>query len=295
MSDPLFAALIDPLLLVIDYPEIDPVAFEIGPISVRWYALAYILGLLFAWRYVRRLAENRTGKKPIMGGQQVDDLLLWATLGVVLGGRLGYVIFYRPGDYLEDPAAILQIWSGGMAFHGGLLGVILAIILYSRRHKLNMFSVGDLAACATPVGLFLGRLANFVNGELWGRASDVSWAMVFPRDPLQVPRHPSQLYEAFLEGLLLFALLLFWRRRTNALDRPGELCGIFFMGYGVARFVAEYFRQPDDFLPNDGYLFGFITMGQILSLPLIAAGLWFIWRARSKAAQSGNPGAAPEK
>lgn len=269
-----------PTLLAIPFPRIDPVAVAIGPIAIRWYALAYIASLLFAWWYCRRLAAARPPGKEIISARNIDDILFWATLGVVLGGRLGYVLFYKPGYFINHPAEIPQLWQGGMSFHGGLLGVILAIVLFCRARKLNLLSVGDLAACATPVGLLLGRLANFINGELWGRTSDVSWAMVFPTGgPL--PRHPSQLYEAFLEGLVLFLVIWVVRRRTNALDRPGELAGWFCAGYGVARFIVEFFRQPDAHL---GFILGPFSMGQLLSLPLILFGLYLIRRARKRAA-----------
>jgi phosphatidylglycerol:prolipoprotein diacylglycerol transferase len=218
-----------------------------------------------------------------MEPKDIDDLMFWATIGVVLGGRLGYVLFYKPGYYLHHLDEALQLWKGGMSFHGGLLGVIAAMawIAYSRR--LNFFTVADLAACATPVGLFLGRLANFVNGELWGRVSDVPWAMVFP-DPAAggLPRHPSQLYEAALEGLALFAFLWFMRRRYDALSRPGELAGWFLIGYGVARIVSEIFREPDRHL---GFLLGPLTMGQLLSIPAVALGIWFVVNARRRAAR----------
>ncbi len=273
----------DPTLLAIPYPRINPVLVEIGPIAIRWYALAYVGGLVFAWWFVRRLARNQTATARIMDDKAVDDLLFWSALGVIVGGRLGYVVFYKPDFYFANIERILTLWQGGMAFHGGLTGVVLAIILFCRRRGINIFSVGDLVACAAPMGLLLGRLANFINGELWGRVSDVPWAMVFPTGgPL--PRHPSQLYEAILEGLLLLIAINLWRHRTRALDRPGELAGIFCIGYGLARFFVEYFRQPDAFLPNGGFLFGHITMGQLLSLPLIAFGIWMIWRARRKAA-----------
>ncbi len=272
----------DILLQAIAYPRIDPVAIQIGPVAIRWYALAYVAGLVFAWWYIRRLAAKRPVGQRIVEPNDVDDLLFWATLGVILGGRLGYVLFYKPAYFLSNPAEIPALWTGGMSFHGGLLGVIVAIVVFARIRKRNLLSIGDLAACATPVGLFFGRMANFINGELWGRTSDVPWAMVFPTGgPL--PRHPSQLYEALLEGLVLFALLWIIRRRTRALDRPGTLAGWFCIGYGAARFIVEYFRQPDAFLPNDGFLLGFITMGQILSLPLIAFGIFLIWRARRRA------------
>ncbi|MXY39373.1 MAG: prolipoprotein diacylglyceryl transferase [Rhodospirillaceae bacterium] len=282
------------MLLALAYPSIDPVLVRIGPVEIRWYALAYVGGLAFAWWFMRRLAGtrpagSRAGSR-ILDDRAVDDLMFWATLGVIVGGRLGYVIFYKPGFYLENPERILALWQGGMAFHGGLIGVALAIVLFCRKRRIDMFSAGDLAACAVPLGLLLGRLANFVNGELWGRVSDVPWAMVFPGGgPL--PRHPSQLYEAVLEGLLLFAVINLWRRRTGALDRPGELTGLFCAGYGIARFIVEFFRQPDAFLPGSGFLFGFVTMGQLLSLPLVALGVWLILRARKRAAVAVNPAA----
>lgn len=266
-------------LLAIPYPNIDPVAFSIGPLSIRWYALAYVMGIVLGWIYLRKLAARNPG---IMSVRDADDIVAWAAIGIVLGGRLGYVLFYKPGYYIENLGEVLSMWRGGMAFHGGLLGVILAIVLFSRVRKLNLFSVGDLIACVVPIGLFLGRLANFINGELWGRTTDVSWGMVFPTGgPL--PRHPSQIYEAALEGLLLLLVLWAVRRYTVALRRPGTLCGVFCCGYGVARFVVEFFRQPDAHL---GYIGGFITMGQILSLPVLAVGLYFILSARHRPAPS---------
>ncbi|MCW5774177.1 MAG: prolipoprotein diacylglyceryl transferase [Rhodospirillaceae bacterium] len=268
-------------LLAIPYPRIDPVAVSIGPLSIRWYALAYVAGLVFAWWLVRRIAAGRPPGQRIMEPKDVDDLLFWATFGVVLGGRIGYVLFYKPGYYIHHLDEVFSLWHGGMSFHGGFLGVVVAIVYISSARKLRLLSVFDLAACATPIGLFLGRMANFVNGELWGRPSDVAWAMVFPSDPLHVPRHPSQLYQGFLEGLCLFAFLWFMRKRTDALSRPGELGGWFCIGYGTARIIGEFFRQPD---PQLGYLLGPITMGMLLSLPLIAVGLFFVRRARKRAA-----------
>jgi phosphatidylglycerol:prolipoprotein diacylglycerol transferase len=268
-------------LLAIPYPKIDPTAFAIGPFAVRWYALAYVAGLVFAWWHVRQVVAARPSGKRLMEPKDVDDLLFWATFGVVLGGRLGYVLFYKPGYYIEHLDEVFSLWKGGMSFHGGLIGVILAMtwIAYSRKRVL--LSVYDLGAIATPIGLFLGRMANFINGELWGRASDVPWAMVFPGDPAQLARHPSQLYQGFLEGLCLFALLWYMRKRHDALSRPGEIGGWFCLGYGVARIVGEFFREPDAHL---GYLLGPITMGMVLSLPLVLIGGFFIWRARKRAA-----------
>jgi phosphatidylglycerol:prolipoprotein diacylglycerol transferase len=268
-------------LLAIPYPRIDPTAFAIGPFSVRWYALAYVAGLVFAWWHVRQVVAGRPAAKRILEPKDVDDTLFWATFGVVLGGRIGYVLFYKPGYYIDHLDEVLSLWKGGMSFHGGLIGVILAMTWIARWRKRNLLSVYDLGALATPIGLFLGRMANFVNGELWGRPSDVSWAMVFPADPLQVARHPSQLYQGFLEGLCLFALLWYMRKRHDSLSRPGEIGGFFCAGYGVARIIGEFFREPDAHL---GYLLGPITMGMVLSLPLVIIGVFFIWRARKRAA-----------
>lgn len=259
------------------FPALDPVAIEIGPIAVRWYALAYVAGLVLGWRYVRLLATRfSSGLAP----RQVDDLLVWMALGVVLGGRLGHVLFYKPEFYAENPLHILYIWHGGMSFHGGLLGSALAIYLFARRHGLSPLAVGDLVACAAPIGLFFGRIANFINGELFGRVTEVSWGVVFPGGgPL--PRHPSQLYEAALEGLVLFALMLVLAFAARADRTPGALTGAFLAGYGLARIVAELFREPDAYL---GFVVGGATMGQVLSLPVALGGLALIAWARRKRA-----------
>jgi phosphatidylglycerol:prolipoprotein diacylglycerol transferase len=261
-------------MFVIPFPAIDPVAIEIGPLAVRWYALSYIAGLVIGWYYCRWLTSRppRTASKP-----QIDDFLIWALFGIILGGRLGYVLFYQPGHFLRNPLDIFVLWQGGMSFHGGLVGVIIAMVLFTRRRKLPFFALSDIVACATPIGLFLGRLANFVNGELFGRPTDVPWAMVFP-DPHgihgpPVPRHPSQLYEAFLEGIVLFLVLFVLVRFTGAKGRLGMLSGAFLVGYGCARIVAELFREPDIQL---GFLFGGVTMGQILSVPMLIVGAVFI-------------------
>ncbi|RMF13021.1 MAG: prolipoprotein diacylglyceryl transferase [Alphaproteobacteria bacterium] len=260
---------------VLAYPQIDPVLVRIGPLAIRWYSLAYLAGLLFGWWYLKRLVRVA---RLSLAQQAVDDFLLYATFGVILGGRLGYVIFYKPSLYLSDPLEIVRLWDGGMSFHGGLIGVAVAILLFARRFQVAVLRFSDLVAVVAPIGLFFGRLANFINGELWGRPADLPWAMVFPRDPLQIPRHPSQIYEATLEGLLLFAILnfLFWRRPAWR-QREGGLTGVFLAGYGTARFLVEYTRAPDSFL---GLIAGVMSMGQILSLPLILAGLWLIVRAR---------------
>ncbi|MQX36584.1 prolipoprotein diacylglyceryl transferase [Roseospira navarrensis] len=255
---------------------IDPIAFELGPLAIRWYALAYIAGLLLGWWYVRRLGQ---APPAVLPGERADDFLVWATLGVVLGGRLGYVLFYNPGYYLSHPLEVAMVWQGGMSFHGGFLGVIAAVILFGRRHRIPILSMGDIIACAAPVGLFFGRLANFVNAELYGRpAPDLPWSMVFPTDPLGLPRHPSQLYEAALEGLLLFVILAVLWRVPAVRFRPGSLIGVFMIGYGVSRVLVEFAREPD---PQLGHLFGLATMGQILSVPMILAGIGFLahaWR-----------------
>jgi len=264
------------MFFTLAFPTIDPVLVNIGPLPIRWYALAYIAGLLLGWAYARALVV----RKALWGGAapldplNIDDLLVYAALGVILGGRLGYVIFYNAGFYLAHPAEVLMVWKGGMSFHGGLAGTIVAIYLLAKRKNIPVLSLTDVCAAAVPIGLFLGRIANFIKPELWGRPTDVPWAMVFPgAGPL--PRHPSQLYEASLEGFVLF-LVLYAAVRMGALRRPGLVAGIFAFGYGAARITCEFFREPD---PQLGFLFGGATMGMLLSLPLIAVGLFFIYRA----------------
>ena len=264
-------------LLALPFPDIDPVIVEIGPLALRWYALSYIVGLILVWRYMRWATVRQPGgSNPVA----IDDFLTWATIAVVLGGRLGYVLFYRPGYYLDHPLAALEVWHGGMSFHGGFLGVVVAAILFCRRNSIAYLRLGDLLGVASPIGLFFGRLANFANGELYGRAAEIPWAMIFPSDPLQVPRHPSQLYEAALEGLILFLVMHLLLTRTRLKDTPGALMGCFIMGYGTARIVVEFFREPDDFL---GFLVGPVTMGQVLSLPMVLVGLAFLVWARKRA------------
>ena len=258
--------------LLIPYPEIDPILLQLGPFAIRWYALAYIAGLVIGWQVMRRVC---TQPPRILSPVKIDDFLLWAALGVILGGRVGYVLFYKPGFYLEHPLAVLTVWEGGMAFHGGFLGVIAAILLFAIRNKTDPFMLSDLVALVVPIGLFFGRLANFINGELWGRVSDVQWAMIFPRGgPL--PRHPSQLYQAFFEGVLLLLVVAAVWRFTDGRRRPGLMTGTFCAGYGVARIVGELFREPDAHL---GYLWGPLTMGMLLSVPMLAFGGWLIARA----------------
>lgn len=271
------------LTLAIPFPPLDPVLIEIGPLAIRWYALAYIFGLVLGWRYLRRVV-SRPGWR--MTPLDVDDLLLYATLGVVLGGRLGYVLFYHPDYYLAHPLEALAVWQGGMSFHGGTLGVIAACLLFAWRRGLPPLEVGDAVACAAPIGLGLGRIANFINGELYGRVTDVPWAVIFPRGGPE-PRHPSQLYEAFLEGLVLFLVLYILARRPRVAENHGLLGGAFLTGYALARLFAELFREPDAHL---GFLFGGLTMGQILSLPMLAAGLLLLARAYA----GGGPGGRPK-
>jgi phosphatidylglycerol:prolipoprotein diacylglycerol transferase len=258
------------MLGIIPFPMIDPVLVSIGPFAIRWYALAYIVGIVSGWMIMRRLAPAAPA---VANREQVDDFLTWTVLGIILGGRLGYVLFYRPDHYLAHPLEALMVWQGGMSFHGGMLGVIVAIVVWSRRNGIDMLGFGDRVATVTPIGLFLGRCANFINGELYGRPWDGAWAMVFPTDPAQLPRHPSQLYQAGLEGLVLFAILATLATREEVRARRGLLAGVFLAGYAIARMIGELFRQPDAFL---GFLAFGATMGQLLSLPMLAVGLWLI-------------------
>jgi phosphatidylglycerol:prolipoprotein diacylglycerol transferase len=263
------------MLLAIPFPVIDPVLVEIGPLVIRWYALAYIAGILIGWRVARVLAQ----RPPVVATkEQVDDFITWVTLGIIIGGRLGYVLFYRPGYYVTAPWEALYVWQGGMSFHGGALGVIIAAWLFSKRNGIDWVAFADRVVCVVPIGLFLGRLANFINSELWGRATDVPWAMVFPNGGPE-PRHPSQLYQASMEGACLFTLLMLLARSERIRARPGILSGTFLAGYGVARIIGEFFRQPDAHL---GFLFAGATMGQILSVPMILVGAWLILRAKER-------------
>jgi phosphatidylglycerol:prolipoprotein diacylglycerol transferase len=265
--------------MALNFPDIDPVIVRLGPLAIRWYAVAYMAGLILGWRYMRYLVARAP---KAMTAQQVDDFLVWATFAVVLGGRIGYVLFYKPLDYLRDPGEIVAVWRGGMSFHGGMLGVIIAILVYSWRHHIDRLKMGDAMAVVVPIGLLFGRLANFVNGELIGRPAppDLPWAMIFP-DGGPLPRHPSQLYEAALEGLaLLIVMHLLWRRESIRL-RYGTLTGCFLLGYACARIFAEFFREPDAFL---GPVIGQATMGQVLSIPVAIAGIALIaWPRRGTA------------
>lgn len=271
---------LEAMTFAIAFPNIDPVLVQFGPFMIRWYSLAYIAGLLLGWRYIRLLAKWPPAR---LHARDIDDFLVWATLGVILGGRLGYILFYNGDYFLANPLAVIEVWKGGMSFHGGLLGVITATLIFCRRRRISLLVFGDLVAAAAPIGLFLGRLANFVNGELFGRVTDAPWGVVFPHGgPL--PRHPSQIYEALLEGLLLFLLLLVLARFRNIRERPGVLTGVFLIGYGTSRLVIEVFRQPD---VQIGFLTWGSTMGQWLSAPMILAGLLLVFTAHPKPAASG--------
>lgn len=268
---------------MLPYPEIDPVAVALGPVKIHWYGLTYLAGLAFAWW----LAVRRTRQpwSPVKR-EQVDDLIFYAALGVVLGGRLGYAVFYGGGRLAEDPSWLLRVWQGGMSFHGGFLGVLFAMFLFGRRRGIGFGQIMDFVAPLVPVGLGLGRLGNFIGQELWGRAADVPWAMVFPRDPLQLARHPSQLYQFALEGMLLFAIMLWFARR----ERPvWAVAGVFSLGYGCLRFVAEFFREPDQHIGFQAL--GWMTRGQVLSLPMIALGIYLIVSSYRRAAQAKAAGA----
>ena len=270
-------------LFVIPFPAIDPVAIAVGPFAIRWYALAYIVGILIGWRYCLLLADRPPN---LVRRADIDDFLAWATLGVVLGGRIGYILFYHLGFYLREPLQMLYVWKGGMSFHGGALGVTLAILLFARRRRLRVFALSDISTAAIPIGLFFGRIANCINGELYGRpVSPASpWAnaiaMVFPTDPLRLPRYPSEIFEAFLEGICLF-LVLFVAERRGARLRPGLVSGLFLAGYALARIAGEFFREPD---PQRGYFTCSVfctTEGQLLSVPVFVIGLLVVaWALR---------------
>lgn len=269
------------------FPEIDPVIVQFGPLAIHWYGVGYIVGILFAWWYARKLVADAAlwpGGLVPMKAQDVDDFVVWAALGVVLGGRTGYVLFYDLPRYLANPLDILAIWQGGMSFHGGLLGVILAMILFSRSRGIRTWSLFDVVSAGVPVGLGLVRLANFINSELWGKVSSVPWAVEFPNGGA-FPRHPTQIYEALLEGAVLFVLLRILTHRRLKLARPGFVSGAFVAGYGLARILVEFFREPDRQL---GYLLGtgWLTMGMTLSMPMVLLGLWAMTTAK--------PAPAPE-
>jgi phosphatidylglycerol---prolipoprotein diacylglyceryl transferase len=269
------------MFAVLDFPPVRPIAFFVGPLPVHWYALAYVGGLLFAGCYLKRLVTFPKlwgAFRPTMTVEQVDDLFLWFLFGVIGGGRLGYVLFYKPAFYFANPLEIPKTWDGGMSFHGGFLGVVIACWIFGRKHGIGLDRLLDLGAAVSPVGLGLGRVANFVNAELWGRPSDLPWAVMFPGNT--VGRHPSQLYEALLEGLLLFALVRIATHRFAALQYPGRASGIFALVYGLSRIFVEFFREPD---VGIGYTAGFVTRGMLLSLPLVGVGIWLLLRSRRSA------------
>lgn len=293
------------MIAMLAFPNISPEIFEISlfgmTFALRWYALAYIIGILLGWRLVVRAVRTTKlwrNDRPVMTSTQVEDLLFWVILGVILGGRLGYVLFYQPGFYLSNPLQIVKIWQGGMSFHGGVIGVIAAALYFTTRYHIPKISTGDMICLGLAPGLFLGRIANFINAELWGRATDVPWGVAFPTEAAQFcpavagicARHPSQLYEALLEGLVLGTVLVWMAWHRGALKREGLICGIFLAGYGIARFIVEFVRQPDAQFIIDGNPLGLawqigeygLTMGQILSLPMLAVGLFLVLRARRK-------------
>ena len=257
------------------FPNIDPIALHLGFIVIRWYSLAYIFGLIGAWLLARKMSKASHSTFTVL---KIDDYLIWATFGIILGGRLGYVVFYNLRYYLEFPLQILALWEGGMSFHGGLLGVIIATVLFAYKKQVSLFAMGDIIACVAPIGLFLGRLANFINGELYGRvAQNVPWAFIFPEGGT-LPRHPSQLYEAGLEGLLLFIILnAIWWGSSKYRNRHGFTCGLFFVLYGVFRFGLEFFREPDAHI---GFIWQELSMGQILCIPMLLFGFWLILKSR---------------
>lgn len=285
------------------FPEFDPVLIHLGPLPIRWYALAYVAGIVLGWWYAGRLIKRPElwpAQKPPLTNVQLDDLILWITLGIILGGRFGYALFYQPsmyaqiftGDTWGERLELLQLWTGGMSFHGGLLGCTLAVLWFSWKNRLPTLSIGDMALATAPIGIFFGRIANFINGELWGRETTVPWAVRFCNARIEqmyglcpagdLPRHPSQLYEAALEGLLLFAVISLAIWKFKALRKPGFVTGLFLVGYGLSRIALENVRQPDAGL--DHFAFG-LTMGILLSVPMILVGAWLIWRARSRPAE----------
>lgn len=266
-------------LFAIPFPPIDPVLIQLGPLAVHWYGLAYVVGILIGWWYARRLVANQrlwNGASPMVPSD-LDDFLVWAVIGIIVGGRLGYVLFYDFAAFVANPLRIAMLWTGGMSFHGGLLGTIVAMLLFARSRGFSAFSLFDVIAASVGPGLFLGRIANFINQELWGRPTDVPWAVIFPAAGPE-PRHPSQLYEAVLEGLMLFLLLRILTHRFAMLRRPGLVAGAFVAWYAVSRILVEFVRTPD---PQLGYLAGgWLTMGMVLSLPMLAIGIWAMARAR---------------
>ncbi len=275
-------------LMAIPFPGIDPVAIALGPVQVRWYGLAYLTGLVLGWLYMRRLLRDTSlwRGSPPMRPEQADDFLLWATLGTVIGGRLGFILLYEPSIFINDPARIFAVWEGGMAFHGGLLGVIAAIVLFARFNKLPLLSLGDVTAAAVPFGLFFGRIANFINGEVYGRLTDVAWAVEFPaavldRGHLPGPRHPTQIYEALLEGLVMLLLLRYFTHSRGSLKYPGFTAGVFLCAYAVMRIGVEFFKEWDY---AQFFTTAYFSEAMVYSLPMLAFGAYLIARAKSQQA-----------
>lgn len=264
---------------MIQYPNIDPVLISFGSLQIRWYSLSYIAGILLGWIYCGWLNK----KAKALTKDQYDSILTWVIIGIVLGGRLGYVLFYKPMEFLHEPHRIFAVWEGGMSFHGGMIGTILALWIFCRKNKIEFFKVIDLAAVVTPIGLGLGRLANFINGELYGRPTESEYGMIFPTDPLQTPRHASQLYEAFLEGFVMLVLLFIAFKFFEAWKRPKLLSGLFLISYGIFRSIVEIFREPDAHL---GFLYEGVTMGQLLSAPMVLLGLYLVFVSGRKTANS---------
>jgi phosphatidylglycerol:prolipoprotein diacylglycerol transferase len=263
-----------PLMNGIAFPNIDPVAFAVGPLEIRWYGISYVIGILLAWWYARHLADEQTSNKFQITRNHIDDYIIWAAIGMIFGGRIGYILFYDPIQIIKEPWEMLYIWMPGRSFHGGLLGVAIATFLFCNKRKIQILPIADICACVSPIGLFFGRIANFINAELYGRVTDAPWGVVFP-DAGPLPRHPSQLYEAALEGIVLFFILFGLERFTHVRrERPGLMFAIFMIGYSMARVGIEFFRQPD---VQIGYLVGGSTMGQLLSTPLLLTGLILTW------------------
>ncbi|CAN7393711.1 prolipoprotein diacylglyceryl transferase [Rhizobium sp. LjRoot258] len=284
------------LLAIMPFPEIDPIAFSLGPLSIHWYGLAYVAGIMLGWYYARLIAGNDTlwpGNVSPITKVQLDDFIIWVALGIVLGGRIGYILFYDMPAVIESPIRAIQIWNGGMSFHGGLTGTTIAMIIFARRNAIPIWSLFDIVSAVVPIGLFCGRIANFVNGELWGRLTDVPWGMVFCNQYIEKTngycpggdfvRHPSQLYEAGLEGIVLLLVLAVLIYGLRALKAPGFVTGVFVCGYALSRIFVEFFREPDAQL---GYLVGtnWLTMGMVLSTPMVLLGIWAMLRARRQAA-----------
>jgi phosphatidylglycerol:prolipoprotein diacylglycerol transferase len=262
---------------MLNFPNIDPVIISLGPLAVSWYSLSYVVGIMLGWFYILKLIALDTNND--INKKHIDDFITWIIIGIIIGGRLGYVLFYDPIKYFSNPIEILKTYQGGMSFHGGIIGYITASALFARRNNISFLGLTDLSAAATPIALFLGRLANFINAELYGRVTDVPWSFIFPGSDYQ-PRHPSQLYEAALEGLVLFCILAIVALKFRGLSRRGLLSGLFLMFYTIFRIIVEFFREPD---AQIGFFAGSFTMGQLLSMPMLIAGIFLIFYSRKNA------------